>query len=483
MRDSLTWDAILPTFATNGSSHGSCCTHTTTAIPLPSHEPVPVSTASTTADDPGGLLYTLQSAGIAAYTASFNLYPSSLTELLGGPTLAFPYSGCHYTLCPGQSGTTNSEAAPAAPTYQVPQAYLLATSTTTLSSIPLDGAGGGGGTTTPESQNQGPPPTPTVTSPEPDHDSQAGSTPPGTPTQNPGGGKPSHQPSDIPPTQPLIPSEGSPPDTPTQNTGGGMPYHPKPSDVSPTQPLTPSQGSPPGSPTQNPGDGMPSDHDSQAGFPPPGMSTQRPGGVIPSDRPSDVLPTEPLTRSIGQAPPPSTIGSSVVTPNSATQYIVGAQTLAPGSAIEVSGTTYSLPSESSQVMVQPAPTEPSDGTSGLLPTLTLGDSTLTANSASQHVVGGQTLAPGSDIVVSGTSISLTSGGSQLIVGTGSAGGGSPSTTTVTMDTGSGSSSGSGSGTDSSTSGTATPDNKASCGVGISLGKISMLLGVLLFWMT
>lgn len=51
----------------------------------------------------------------------------------------------------------------------------------------------------------------------------------------------------------------------------------------------------------------------------------------------------------------------------------------------------------------------------LIPFITIGDSTFTENSATQVVVGGQTLTPGGQIIVGGTTISLDQDGGNAVV--------------------------------------------------------------------
>ncbi|MCJ1335629.1 hypothetical protein MMC09_000901 [Bachmanniomyces sp. S44760] len=120
--------------------------------------------------------------------------------------------------------------------------------------------------------------------------------------------------------------------------------------------------------------------------------------------------------------PPITIGGAVVTPNSISQYIVSGQTLAPGGAITVDNTPISLApaasalviGSSTQALTPIAPNVPQFRVGP--PPITVGGSIVTPNSASQYIIAGQTLAPGSEIIVSGTPISLAPSGSALVVG-------------------------------------------------------------------
>ncbi|KAK1066611.1 hypothetical protein LTR74_006981 [Friedmanniomyces endolithicus] len=117
--------------------------------------------------------------------------------------------------------------------------------------------------------------------------------------------------------------------------------------------------------------------------------------------------------------PAITIGSVVVTPDhTASQYVVGSQTLAPGSsAIVVSGTTYSLaPSATALVangVTQPLPSAgPASSGPGFF---TAGGQTLSQDSSSNVVVAGQTLHPGSQTVIAGTTYSLAPSATALAV--------------------------------------------------------------------
>ena len=111
-----------------------------------------------------------------------------------------------------------------------------------------------------------------------------------------------------------------------------------------------------------------------------------------------------------------TLPGSVVTPNSESQYLIGGQTLIPGSSIYVSGTLISLAPSASEVVI-------GSSTLGLLSSsplslslLTIGDQIIAANTASQYNIDGQTLAAGSPaITVSGTPMSLAPSASNLVI--------------------------------------------------------------------
>ncbi len=57
---------------------------------------------------------------------------------------------------------------------------------------------------------------------------------------------------------------------------------------------------------------------------------------------------------------------------------------------------------------------PTDGAGRVI---TIGEATFTANSASDFVIDGQTLAPGAAITLSGTEISLSPKGTDVVLGT------------------------------------------------------------------
>lgn len=115
---------------------------------------------------------------------------------------------------------------------------------------------------------------------------------------------------------------------------------------------------------------------------------------------------------------PIMIGGTTFVSNPATEYVIGSQTLVPGGpAIMVSGTPVSLALSASGIIIGGIP-EPITLTSRhAAPTLTLGSSIMTANSASQYVIGTQTLVPGAPaITVAGTLISLSPMASDIVIG-------------------------------------------------------------------
>jgi hypothetical protein len=115
-------------------------------------------------------------------------------------------------------------------------------------------------------------------------------------------------------------------------------------------------------------------------------------------------------------PSPVVLGSVTATPFIAGGYILATQILSPGgTAVEVSGTTYSLATSGNTVFIDGKPTE-YQGTAAA--SLTVGSRTFNAVAASVTplVVASQTLVPGgSAITVSGTTYSLPLSGTDSIV--------------------------------------------------------------------
>lgn len=134
-----------------------------------------------------------------------------------------------------------------------------------------------------------------------------------------------------------------------------------------------------------------------------GSSTQL---FAPAPAPTPA-PATPATKIV-------TFDGSTCTLNSASQFEIAGETLSSGSVITVSGTRLSLASNAEAFVVGSstqllAPSPAAD-------ILTFGGSIYVANSASQFYIAGQTLAPGSAITMSGTPISLDEAATQAIVG-------------------------------------------------------------------
>ena len=77
----------------------------------------------------------------------------------------------------------------------------------------------------------------------------------------------------------------------------------------------------------------------------------------------------------------------------------------------------SFPTRDSRITTALAPSSSSTVTSPLVPLLTLGTSTYTTSSNAEYVIGGQTLRPGSSAIeVSGIPLSLGPQGTALVIG-------------------------------------------------------------------
>ena len=106
--------------------------------------------------------------------------------------------------------------------------------------------------------------------------------------------------------------------------------------------------------------------------------------------------TTPL--SPGQTPV-ITLGSQPVTASPTSQYVLDDRTLVPGaSAITFSGTPIRVPMNGNAVVVGGSTVAIPDMAGPVLPVITLGNQVITANSASQFLVGDQTLVPGAPAI-------------------------------------------------------------------------------------
>ena len=349
--DSLTWSAILPTIVDNST----CCFETPTLSATPTHTPF-VQIGSLDTKDPRGWLYTL--VGVSFGDENTVLGSMEVSSLWSGQTLSIDYGGCPYAYC--ELGFASVSAASA---VQSQPGAILATSTTTISSLPAGGS----------------------ISPKPA----------------------SSQPATSPATSTATPEQTST----TQSAGDGNTSPGNTQYASSTPQSTQVSGAPPQtSAAQN------SEPQSQQA-----SNTRPQSGLANSNLVS--APAQTSSGSTASAPA-ITIGSSTISASSASQYIIAGQTLVPGSsitlgsgisttviALQTSGSnTVLVVGSSSSTLVKAAATVP--------PPITVGSSVITADSASHYDIAGQTLAPGSSgIVVGGTTISLASGGTQLIEGT------------------------------------------------------------------
>ena len=102
--------------------------------------------------------------------------------------------------------------------------------------------------------------------------------------------------------------------------------------------------------------------------------------------------TTPL--SPGQTPI-ITLKSQAITASPMSQYVLGGRTLVPGAAaITISSTPISVPTEGNAVIIGGSTVAIPNTAGPVLPVITLGNRVITANSASQFLLGDQTLVPG-----------------------------------------------------------------------------------------
>lgn len=119
--------------------------------------------------------------------------------------------------------------------------------------------------------------------------------------------------------------------------------------------------------------------------------------------------------------PVITIGDNVLTASvagSSTAFVFGpGTTLTPGGSVIVSGTTFSLPSTASGVVVVNGQTS-TLGLATIAPDLTINGQTITpvvSNGHTSYILGpGTTLTPGGVITISGTKISMDPSGTALV---------------------------------------------------------------------
>ena len=135
------------------------------------------------------------------------------------------------------------------------------------------------------------------------------------------------------------------------------------------------------------------------------------------------------------APPPIAIVAQTVTASSQNHYGIGDQTLTPGQPTrlgsDAAATRIVLQTSSSKTVLAVG-SSTSTLTAALttaasfyvsptpsisLPPLVIGTQTVSANSQEQYIIGAQTLTPGGVIAASGTTVSLASSPTQLVIGT------------------------------------------------------------------
>ncbi|KAK0317624.1 hypothetical protein LTR82_011393 [Friedmanniomyces endolithicus] len=111
-----------------------------------------------------------------------------------------------------------------------------------------------------------------------------------------------------------------------------------------------------------------------------------------------------------------TIGSQTFTANAATQFsLAPGETLTPGGVVTVSGTTISLASGASAVVINGQTRNLAAPATTPAPQVTVGGTVYQANAGSTYDIGGQILTPGGVITVSGTTISLAPSATAIVV--------------------------------------------------------------------
>ena len=109
------------------------------------------------------------------------------------------------------------------------------------------------------------------------------------------------------------------------------------------------------------------------------------------------------------------VGGHRITENEAGDLVIASTTLQPGSAaITVSNTPISLAPSATQLVVGSSTIPLLKATQA--PAITFKGQTITADSASQYVIAGQTLTPGGVVTVSGTPLSLDPAESRMMIG-------------------------------------------------------------------
>ena len=122
---------------------------------------------------------------------------------------------------------------------------------------------------------------------------------------------------------------------------------------------------------------------------------------------------------ISQSFPFTVVGKSTITANSISEYVAGNQrSISNTGGSTMSGDLVSHPTSASGLFISPITLPTILVTSQSLPFIVFEGSTITPDSASQYIVGSQTLSPGtSDITVSGVHVSLAPSESFAVVGT------------------------------------------------------------------
>ncbi|KAK3707856.1 hypothetical protein LTR37_011858 [Vermiconidia calcicola] len=151
-----------------------------------------------------------------------------------------------------------------------------------------------------------------------------------------------------------------------------------------------------------------------------------PGGIITADGTTISLgsdassvvvngETQMLSQPMVTPAPELTIDGTVYTPNGRMTYNIDGQQLTPGGIITVDGTTISLGSGASSVVINGETQMLSQPMITPAPVLTIGGTVYAPNAGMTYNIDGQQLTPGGVITVDGTTISLGAGASSVVV--------------------------------------------------------------------
>lgn len=161
-------------------------------------------------------------------------------------------------------------------------------------------------------------------------------------------------------------------------------------------------------------------------------SMQQSGGVVVN---GDTMPISTGAPQTSLLPVPVVIGGAEATPVASDKYIIAGQTLSRGgSAIEISGTTYSLPYSASNAIIngQEAPISTIQASQEPRATVVIGGITVKPESSgAYYLVADQTVSPGGlAIEVSGLTYSLPTSGGNIVINGATSFAGHPDVTTV-----------------------------------------------------
>ncbi|KAM3417611.1 hypothetical protein BST61_g5847 [Cercospora zeina] len=139
-----------------------------------------------------------------------------------------------------------------------------------------------------------------------------------------------------------------------------------------------------------------------------------------ANTPDTVTEGNPAFTYVPMPRPEITIGDAVITEDNKNEFVVAGQTLEPGGpAVTQDGNTIELPSQATAVIVNGNPTpiaQPQAPSNVPAPEWTFGENTITANSANEFIIASQTITPGGEaVVIAGTTLSLATDASEIVV--------------------------------------------------------------------